>query len=67
MSNLACMCAFCYAKIKEVVILDDKWDWRKSAKENFKQKIKLKKEGKNYGIWEIWWTICTTKLKRKIR
>ena len=28
---------------------------------------KLKKEGKKYGIWRIWWTICTTRIKRKIK
>ena len=47
--------------------MDDQWDWRKSAKKIFSKKIKLKKEGKNYGIWKIWWTICATKLKRKIK
>ena len=48
--------------------MEAQWDWRKSAKENFKRKNKLKKkEGKEYGIWKIWWTICATKLKRKIK
>lgn len=26
-----------------------------------------KKEGKNYELWRIWWTICTTEVKRKIK
>ena len=25
--------------------------------------IRKKKEVKKYGIWEIWWTICTTRIK----
>lgn len=24
-----------------------------------------KKEEKNYVLWRIWWTICTTTIKRK--
>ena len=47
--------------------MESEWDWQKSARKNFKEKIKLKKEGKNYGIWKIWRAICATKLKRKIR
>ena len=47
--------------------MDTEWDWRKSAIRKLNQKIKLKKEGKNYGIWKIWWTIRATKLKRKIK
>lgn len=27
---------------------------------------KLKKEGINYELWKLWWTICTTGIKRKI-
>ena len=45
--------------------MESEWDWRGNARENLK--IKLKKEGKNYGIWKIWWTICATKLKREIK
>lgn len=26
-----------------------------------------KKEEKENELWEIWWSICTTKLKRKIK
>ena len=47
--------------------MEAEWDWRKNAIKMFEQKIKLKKEGKKYGIWKIWWTICATKLKRKIK
>jgi len=35
------------------------WDWKK-------YKIKLRKEGIYYELWRVWWTICTTRIKRKI-
>ena len=49
--------------------MESEWDWRRSAGREFKlkKKIKLKKEGKCYGIWKIWRAIRATKLKRKIR
>ncbi len=47
--------------------METEWDWRKSATGKLKQKIKLKKEGNEYELWRIWWTICATKLKRKIK
>ena len=47
--------------------MEVEWDWRKSDIEKLEEKIKLKKEGKEYGIWKIWWTIRATKLKRKIK
>ena len=28
---------------------------------------KLEKEGKNYELWRIWWAICTTRIKTKIK
>lgn len=31
------------------------------------KKINLKKEGKKYELWRIWWAICTTRIKRKIK
>ena len=34
------------------------WDWKSKL-------LKLKKEGINYELWRIWWTICTTRIKRK--
>ena len=30
-------------------------------------KIKLMREGIYYELWRIWWTICTTRIKRKIK
>ena len=36
------------------------WDWKKNNK-------KLKKEGSKYELWRIWWTICTTGIKRKFK
>ena len=36
------------------------WHWQRNN-------IKLKKEGVNYELWRIWWSICTTRVKRKIR
>ena len=30
-------------------------------------KIFLKKEGNNYELWRIWWTICATRIERKIK
>ena len=41
--------------------MEEGW-WRKAK--NKKKKNILKKEGKNYGIWRIWWTICTTRIKK---
>jgi hypothetical protein len=44
--------------------MDDgwRWPWPCTEKENY-----LKKEVKNYELWRIWWTICATKIKRKIK
>lgn len=41
--------------------MESDWHWSKLGKNN------LKKEGINYELWRIWWTICTTKIKRKIK
>ena len=41
--------------------MENEWHWRIFKNKN------LKKEGKNYELWRIWWTICTTRVKRKIR
>lgn len=38
----------------------DWWPWA------WQRKIK-KKEGKNYEIWRIWWSICATRTKEKIK
>ena len=32
-----------------------------------KNSFKLKKEGIYYELWRIWWTICTTRIKEKIK
>lgn len=29
--------------------------------------IKLMKEGSNYELWRIWWSICITRIKREIK
>ena len=43
--------------------MDVDWHWN----EKIKKIIYLKKEGIIYGLWKIWWTICTTGIKRKIK
>ena len=40
--------------------MESEWDWKRIKRKN-------KKEGEKYEIWRIWWTICTTRIKRKIR
>lgn len=47
--------------------MESEWDWRKSTKEKINKKINLKKEGKDYELWKIWWTIRATRIKRKIK
>lgn len=39
-------------------------DWQWKIK---KKKIYLKKEGKNYELWRIWWSICTRRIERKVK
>lgn len=51
---------FCMV-IKEVVHMESDWQWQRLYK------IILKKEGVNYELWRIWWTICTTRIERKIK
>ena len=41
-------------------------DWHWWCDNYFKEKY-LKKEGNFYELWGIWWTICTTRIKRKIK
>lgn len=36
------------------------WQWPKRKKY-------IKKEGINYELWRIWWSICATRTKGKIR
>ena len=41
--------------------MESEWDWKRIKRIN-------KKEGeKNYELWRIWWTICTTRIKREIK
>ena len=40
--------------------MEGEWDWKRL-------KISLKEEGKNYELWRIWWPICATRIKRKIK
>lgn len=46
--------------VKEVVHMESDWHWQVSN--NI-----LKKEGLNYELWRIWWSICTTRIKRKVK
>ena len=39
--------------------MDAEWDWKNNKGE------KLKKEGEKNELWRIWWSICTTRIKRK--
>ena len=43
-------------------------DWLLKCQKSFiKKYLNLKKEGNYYELWRIWWTICTTRVKRKIK
>ena len=44
--------------------MEVEWDWNKERKKEIKLK---KKEGKNYELWRIWWTICATRIKDTIK
>lgn len=39
------------------------WHWKSYNK---KLELELEKEGKDYELWRIWWSICTTRTKDKI-
>jgi len=39
--------------------MEVEWDWKK-------EKNNIKKEGMKNELWRIWWSICTTRCKRKI-
>ena len=48
--------------------MEVEWDWRYRRKRILEiKKLNLKKEGKSYELWKIWWTICATRIKRKIK
>ena len=38
------------------------WNWRKPKQIKTIKKVK----GEKNELWNIWWTICTTRIKRKI-
>ena len=40
--------------------MESEWDWKKI-------KIIIEKEKEKNELWRIWWTICTTRIKRKIK
>ena len=40
-----------------VVHMEVEWHWKSYNK-------KLEKEGKDYELWRIWWSICTTRVKK---
>ena len=43
-------------------------DWHWWCKNYVYEKyFNLKKEGNDYELWRIWWTICTTRVKGKIK
>jgi hypothetical protein len=45
--------------------MESDWHWQSaSIIDKFKN---IKKEGINYELWRIWWSICTTRIKRKIK
>lgn len=41
--------------------MESDWHWLKLEKNN------LKKEGINYELWRVWWSICTTRIERTIK
>ena len=41
--------------------MESEWHWKEI------NGLNLKKEGENYELWRIWWTICTTRIKREIK
>ena len=46
--------------------MEDGWHWW-CKYNSYKKQYKLKKEGDYYELWRIWWTICTTRIKRKTK
>lgn len=43
-------------------------DWLLMWQNYFYEKyLNLKKEGNYYELWRIWWAICTTRVKGKIK
>jgi hypothetical protein len=40
---------------------------KEKVKEDEKEKLIQNLGGKKNELWRIWWTICTTRIKRKIK
>lgn len=48
--------------------MEVEWDWRNKREIMLEiKKLNLKKEGINYELWRIWWTICATRINGKIK
>ena len=41
--------------------METDWHWQ------ILYKTILKKEGIDYELWRVWWTICATRAKRKVK
>jgi hypothetical protein len=39
--------------------MESEWDWKRIKEKN--------RKGERNEIWRIWWTICTTRIKRKTK
>ena len=48
-----------FCMFKEVVQMESDWHWQKY---NI-----LEKEGIYYEFWKIWWSICATRIKNKVK
>lgn len=46
--------------------MESDWHWLCQNK-LYKKYLNFKKEGNFYELWRIWWAICTTRVKRKIK
>lgn len=46
--------------------MEVKWHWPSQSKVKENKNI-LKKEVNYYELWKIWWTICTTRIKKRIK
>ena len=46
--------------------MESDWHWL-CQNYFYKTNFNLKKEGNYYELWRIWWTICATRVKRKIK
>ena len=53
-------CAF-FVVLKEVVRMETEWNWKIKGLKIIKER-RIKNE-----IWRIWWSICISRTKRKIK